>query len=142
MPPAGDRRPTLEEALAAASLELPDLDLDAYLTVNPDGTKDLRVQYPIDIEVKDGRGARTEKLDRLHFRRPCGKEMDMLEAIGEKETFKRIRAIAGSLTGHDPRVLERLDVDDLTRLQKVTLDFFPQPRPKAFPATGGSSPGG
>ena len=124
---------------SGADLTAEDLDLDAYLEINPDGTRRLRLAYPFAITVKrDGGPKQEETVDQLHFRRPKAGHLDLLANATDRTALRDLRTLMAALTGVEAKLLgDNLDGVDFMRAAMVVAGFFPTSPSRA---TGERSP--
>lgn len=121
------------------------VDLDGYVTDNPDGSKTLTLDEPFDIQVSEkGRGRETQTVSELTFRRPKLAALDLIERARPGQQMLAARAYAFSLisdpAGLRARHIDDLDVDDGLRAVAVALGFLSKLGRKANSEDGGTLP--
>lgn len=117
-----------------------DLDLDTYLTENPDGTKTLKLEYPFAIGEKVGGGDWQDRdVKELNFRRPKAGDLDLLEKITDKNVFAPTRVFVAALCGIAAETLRKeMDAVDSFRALEVSMGFLPKPKKKKSKTSNGS----
>lgn len=100
--------------------------LDEYVTVNDDGSKALRLEYPIDVKMKRGNEIREDLITSITFRRPQGD--DLLAIMNFTNQAEQARQALLRLTGQPPAVIGKIDVADFMRAADVVNSFFPKSR--------------
>ncbi|MBR9781964.1 MAG: phage tail assembly protein [Rhodospirillales bacterium] len=109
-----------------------DIDLDGYVEDGKFGRKILRLEYPVAVKVEDSSGKHEEAIEHIEFRRPVGRDLDLLEKLdGGKSVMAGSRKFIAGLVFGDERVTEKafeqMDADDYFRSMAVCFGFFLKP---------------
>jgi|GEM_PF-2998039 len=102
-----------------------DIDLDGYVEDGKFGRKILRLDYPILVKVQDGNGRREETIEHIEFRRPVGRDLDLIEKIDSVAVSRKF--MSGLVYGDErvtERTFEQMDADDYFRSMAVCFGFF------------------
>lgn len=118
--------------------------LDGWVEDCDDGTRILRLQYPLEISIgAAGKKAEPQEFDHFVFRRPKASILDLATKRGEQMVIARemvASMLQAPLEGvrFTERHLRELDMEDFIRAQLVMGRFFPKPPPVADSPTGES----
>jgi len=105
-----------------------ELNLEDYVADAPGRTKTLRLEFPIIVEGKSTeRGEYSDEITDLTFRRPCAKDLDILENT-RLAAYAMSRQFIAALTDLAIQKIDKLDSDDQHRAMAVAFGFLPKPR--------------
>lgn len=112
-----------------------DVDLSEYVEDSDKGRKILRLEYPLEIIIEDSTGTVIEEVKHIEFRRPVGRDLDLLDSLADgKSVMNGARKFVSALVYGDSRItqrkLEELDAEDVMRSMAVCFGFFQKPSRK------------
>lgn len=118
-----------------ADFDPADVDLTGFVEDGDQGRKVLRLEYPIEVTVKDGSGSQVETVEYIEFRRPIARDLDLLDSLASgKAVMAGSRKFVAALVYQDSRIslrkIEELDAEDMMRAMAVCFGFFQKPSQK------------
>ncbi|MGZ8364562.1 MAG: phage tail assembly protein [Caulobacteraceae bacterium] len=100
---------------------------DGRATLNPDGSVEYPLMWPVETTIGKGENARTERLDSVVIKRPKGKQARLSDRAGSEQS--RGLLMVSSLTGLRPDQVDELDMADIHTMSEIVDAFLPSGPP-------------